>query len=390
LTRLRTYFALCALALVVPVLIAGCGGDDSSDVDPQTVLDETFDNDESVSSGDLSLSIGGSADGDQGGSFEASLSGPFQGDPDDPTAIPQLDWTGSLSAEGAGQSFDFEGGLTVTEDNAYVEYGGNAYEVGAETFGQFKQLAEQASAQQQTETEGLSFSEAFTQGCEQSLQAQGGDPAACQIDFEGWLGDLTTEGEEDIEGTEAVHVSGSLDVETMLQDLIELGAAVPQASASGIPSEAEVQQVADAISEASFDLYSGVDDRILRGLDFNLAIDPSAIPDAEAAGVESIDANFSMRLAGVNEEQEISAPSDAQPIRDLLGQFGVDPEALEDLGGLGALGGAFPGGPGATGVPGGGGGGGGGAGGGGNTDAYLDCIADAQTPDEINACASEL
>jgi len=381
LTRIRTYFALAALALFAPVLVAGCGGDDSSDVDPQTVIDETFNNDETVSSGDLSLTLSGSAEGDQGASFEANLSGPFQGDPDDPAAIPQLDWTGSLSAEGAGQSFDFEGGITVTEDNAYVEYGGSAYEVGAETFGRFKKLAERASAQQ-AETEGLSFTDAFQQGCEQSLQAQGGDTSACDIDFQSWLGDLSTEGDEEIEGTETTHISGSLNVDTMLQDLIGLGAALPEASSAGVPSEEQVQQIADAISEASFDLYSGVDDRILRGVDFNLAVDPSAIPDAEAAGVESVDASFSLRLASVNEEQEISAPSDAQPLEELLGQFGVDPSALGGLGGLGALGGA------GGGLPGGGGGGGGAAGD--NADAYLDCIAEAQTPDEINACASQL
>ena len=95
--------------------------------------------------------------------------------------------------------------------------------------------------------------------------------------------------------------------------------------------------------------------------------------------MESVDASFSLRLASVNEEQEISAPSDAQPLEELLGQFGVDPSAL---GGLGALGGA------GGGLPGGGGGGGGGAGG--DADAYLDCIAEAQTHDEINACASQL
>ena len=90
-----------------------------------------------------------------------------------------------------------------------------------------------------------------------------------------------------------------------------------------------------------------------------------------------------MRLGAVNEDQEIEAPSDARPIEDLLAQLGVDPAAL---GGLGALGGGL----GTT--PGGGGGGGGGAAapGGGDTDAYLDCVAKAQTPDEINACASEL
>lgn len=383
-TRLRSLIAICAFALPIPAVVAGCGGDDSSDVDPQAVLDETFSTDERASSGDLSLTISGSAEGDAGGSFEASLSGPFQGDAEDPNAIPQLDWTGSISADGAGQSFSAEGGLVVTEDNAFVEYGGETYEVGTETFSQFKQLAESAAAQQTEGSEGLSFAEAFTQQCESQIEAAGGDPSACEIDFQSWLTDLTSEGTEDIEGTEADHVSGSLDVETMLQDLVELGTSVPQAATSGVPTEEQVQQIADAVEEASFDLYSGTEDRILRGLDLNVAIDPSSIPDASAAGVESVDASFSMRLGAVNEEQTIEAPSDAQPLADLLGQFGIDPSALGGLGALGAGGvdlGTPPGqsGGGAAPVP-----------GGGNADAYLDCIAKAQTPEEINTCSQEL
>jgi len=378
-TRIRTLLAICAFGLAVPATVAGCGGDDaSSDVDPQTVLDETFNNDEQVSSGDLSISFDGSAEGDQGGSVEFSLSGPFQGDPENPNAIPQLDWTGSVSGEGAGQSISFEGGVVITEDNAFVEYGGGAYELGTETFTQFKELAESAAAQQTESTEGQSFSELFTQGCETQLEAQGGDTTACQIDFQSWLADLTNEGEEEIEGAPTVHVSGGLEVETMLQDLIELGTAVP--GATDVPTEEEVQQLSEAITEASFDLYSGTEDRILRGLDFNLALDPTQIPDAEAAGVENIEAGFSVRLGGVNEEQTIEAPSDAQPIDELLSQFGIDPSAL---GGLGALGGGL-GGLGAGSVP--------PAGGGGAAapDAYLECIGQAQTPEEITACSSEL
>ena len=72
----------------------------SSDEDPQTVLDETFNNDTKVTSGDLSLTASVSAEGEQGGSFEASLGGPFQGDPENPTAIPQLDWTASAIRRG--------------------------------------------------------------------------------------------------------------------------------------------------------------------------------------------------------------------------------------------------------------------------------------------------
>jgi hypothetical protein len=367
LIRIRTLLAVCAVALPIPAAIAGCGGDDSSDVDPQTVLDQTFNSDTKVTSGDLALSLSGSA-GDQG-SFEAKLEGPFQRDPNDPNAIPQLDWTGSLTGSGAGTSLSFDGSLAVTEDNAYVEYGGNAYEVGSDLFSQFKQAAERAASQQSGQAEGLSFSEAFRQGCEQSIDAQGGDPAACDIDFQGWLTDLSNEGTEDVEGTDSDHVSGSLDVETMLSDLVTLGGSLPQASSTGVPSEQQVQQISDAVTEAGFDLYSTADDHILDGLDFNLSIDPSQIPEASASGVDNVDVSFSLRIGAINEDQTIEAPSNAQPIDELLKQLGVSPG---DLGGLGGLGGST------------------GGGGGGNGDAYLQCIQQAATAAEINQCAGLL
>lgn len=374
-TRFRTVAVICALALAAATVLASCGGS-SSDGDPQSVLDQTLGNDQRVSSGDLSLSLNGSADGDAGGSIEAKLEGPFQGDPDNPNAIPQLAWTGSISGSGAGQSLSAQAALTVTDDNAYVEYGGGTYELGTETFAQFKQLAESAAKQQPSGSSGLSFGEAFKQGCEQSLEAQGGDTSACDIDFQSWLSDLSSEGSEDIEGTEADHISGSLDVPAMLQDLIALGGAVPQASAT-VPSDEQVQQVADAISDASFDLYSGTDDHILRGLDFTLAIDPSQIPQASATGISSVNVDFSLRLGGVNDEQTITAPANAQPIAGLLRQLGVDPNALGGLGGLGSLGGA--------GLP-----GGGASGGAGSTEDYSKCLKQAQGAAEINKCSAQL
>jgi len=378
LTRTRSLFAAAVMALTVPAAIAGCGGDDDDgDQDPQEVIDAIFNNDEQVTSGVLDFSVDVSA-GDQG-NFNASLEGPFQGVENDPAALPQLDLTASASGEGAGQSVDFEGALTVTEDNAFVEYQGEAYEVGGETFGQLKEAVE-ASAAQAEEAEGEDAAASFREGCEQAIEAQGGDPAACDFELSGWFTNLTNDGTEDLDGTSVVHVSGDVDVAQMLEDLIGIAQSVP--GAEGQVDQGQVDQATEAISSATFDVYGGEEDDILRQLDVNVAIDPSAIEGASVVPVESVDLGFSIGISAVNEEQTIEGPSDAQPIEDLLGQFGIGGiGGLEGLGGAGDLGGLGDG----------GGGGGGGGAAGGASDAYFECIESAGgDQDAIAACAAEL
>ena len=374
LTRIRTLLAICAVALPIPAAIAGCGDDDdssSSDADPQQVLDATFDNENRISSANVDLDLSLSAEGDEGGSFEASLTGPFQGDPDDPNTLPQLDWTLTATGEGGGQDIDFEAGAVLTDDNAYVEYGGTAYEVGSEEFQAAKKELEAGAPAD----EDLGFSEAFQQGCEQSVRQQGGDPSSCDFDVSAWLTNQTTEGTEDVEGTETTHVSGDLDVEQVLTDFGGIAAGLPQAQQAPFDFN-NLGQLATAVEDASFDVYSSVDDNTLRKLEFNLAIDPSAIAAGSEVRVDSINVGFSLTLSEVNEEQTIEAPSDAQPIEDLTGQL--------DLGGLGLQVPGLEGG-----VPDAGGGGGGGAGSD-AAQAYLDCISQARTAEQQAACASEL
>jgi hypothetical protein len=365
LTRLRTLFAICALALAVPAVLAGCGGGSSdSSEDPQTVLDETFSNDQSISSGNLSLTAGVDASGDQGGSFQASLSGPFQGEPDNPQAIPQLDWTASVKGSGAGQSIDFNGGLVVTSDNAYVEYNDKAYEVGADAFKQVKdQLEAQAGSTGATPT-------SFAEGCKQALeQAGASDTSGCDIDLESWLTNLSNEGTEDVGGTSTVHVHGDLDVNKVLTDFGNLASAFPGASSSGF-DPSQLGAFSDAVTDASMDVYSGEDDHLLRKLDLNLTIDPSAIAGgAVAIPIDNIEISFGIELTDVNQTQTISGPSNAQPISQLLSDLGVN---LNDLGAIPGLGGSS-------------------SSGGGSSDAYFQCLQQAGTdPQAINKCASQL
>ena len=372
LNRTRTLLAACALALPIPAAIAGCGGDDGGDEDPQEVLSATFNNDNTISSGVLDLTLEGSAEGAQGGSFSVNLSGPFQGDPENPTSFPQLDMTASVSGEGAGQSVDFEGGLVVTEDNAFVEYGGEAYEVGADMF---KQLKDQAEAQAGATEDSGDAASSFREGCESAIEAQGGDPAACDFDVSAWFTELSNEGTEDKGGADATHIAGQLDVNTMLNDLVNLGTSIPGAETQGLSPEviqSQVDTFANAVETADFDVYSATEDDTLRGLDFDIAIDPTAIPGAEAAGVESVDLAFSVELSDVGSDQTIEAPADAKPLSDLSGS----------LGGLGipGVGGTVPGlEPGGSGIP----------GSGSTGDESIDCLAQAQTQKEITDCLNK-
>jgi hypothetical protein len=367
---IRILLALCALA-VTGLVLASCGGDDDADADPQTVLDDTFDNDTKVTSGNLTISASVEAEGEEGGSFEGSITGPFQGDADNPAAIPEIDFDASASGDVAGQTLDFQGGLAITEDNAYVEYNDTAYEVGTDTFAPLKEQLEAQAEAADAEDSPASFQAA----CEQAIgQAGGTDTSACDIDPSTWLTNVTNEGTEDVGGSESVHIHGDANLDQILTDIGGIAGAIPGAASQGF-DPAQLQLLEGAVDTATVDVYSTTDENLLSKLDLNLTIDPTALAGAAAVPVSSVDVNFGFEIADLNEEQTIEAPADAQPIDQLLGDLGID---LGDLGALGA---------GGFGIEGAGGGKGGG---GGDADAFLECMQQAGSDaDAINECASE-
>lgn len=357
-TRIRARLAIFALILVLPAAVAGCGGDGGSGggEDPNQVLDETFKNPEQISSGVLDLTLDGSA-GSQG-SLSAKLSGPFQGI-SDTSHIPQLDLTGSLDAQGAGQSINVGGGLTITSDNAYVTYKGQAYEVGSRAFKQLQSGYAQANAQNQQQQNGQSF----TQACEQAVEQGGGDTSVCDIDFAKWLTNVTNEGTESVGGTDAIHISGDANVKQIISDISKVAAELPSASAQGF-SPSQLNQLEPAVKSATIDVYSGVDDKLLRKLDFDLTLDLSALGGGSVIPISSVDVTFSIAFSDVNSPQTVTAPENPKPISEL---------GIGGLGGLGSVGGSSGGSVG---------------GGGGPSSAYLDCVKN--NPSDPSQCASEL
>lgn len=346
-TRIRTLVAVLAIAVPIPAVVAGCGGGSSSSgEDPQKVLDETFNNPTKITSGKLAISIDGSSQGQQSGSYNASISGPFQADQSDPTAFPQFDLTANVSASTGGPSLSFNGSLIATKDNAFVEYQNQAYEVGTSVFKQFTQSYAQAAQQNQAQK---------NQGV---FERFGIDPST-------WLTNVTNDGTTDVEGTSTIHIHGDADVAKIFSDLQKVSAQTNGAAQQFTPQQ--LDQVKSAVKQASIDVYSGADDHLLRKLALSLQITP---PAGSGTSVSSFTVNFSITFSDVNQPQTITGPSNAKPLSDLLSQLGIP--GLPGVGGTGGF--SIPGG-GSSGGP---------------SSSYQNCIAQAKTPSDIQKCATKL
>jgi hypothetical protein len=369
LSRLRIFALLAALAALT-ITFAACGG--SSSGDPQEVLDNATL--EGVESGNLDISLAVKSEGKEGGDLDVSLSGPFQSS--DTEDLPELAITASAKGTAQGKDVDFKGSLTLLPDRAFVNYKGTDYEVDPTTFGLVKQ----------------SFEQAQNQGSE----GNAADVTACQEAAEGmnvgdFVGTLTSEGSSEVDGTGTTKVSGDLNTGGAIDAIIELAedpACKTQLEAAGpLPIdqlEEAKGELTSAIKKAHVEVYVG-DDDIVRKVVAELTIEP------EGASSEKVEVDFELTLSGVNEEQEISGPANAKPVQGLFQKLGINPiELLESASsgeGLGNLlesliednSGSSSGGSGSS---------GGSSGGGGGQKAYLECLKSAQTPADLQQCAS--
>jgi uncharacterized membrane protein YgcG len=371
LSRFRL-FALLAALTALTVVFASCGdsGGSSSD-DPQQVIDNATL--EGVESGNLDVSIAVAAEGEEGGDIDISLSGPFQskGSKD----LPELALTASATGSAEGEDIDFEGGLTLLTDRAFVNYEGTEYEVDPTTFGLVKSAFEQAQ--------------------NQGSEGNAADVTACQEAAEGievgdFADNLANDGSAEVDGTSTTKVSGDLDPTGAVDAIIELAedpACSSQLEAAGPLPIDELEEakgeVTKAIKKAHVDVYVGEDD-IIRKIAAEVTIEP------EGTSGEKVELDFELVLSGVNEEQDISAPGDAKPLQGLFMKLGVNPiELLESASSGEGLGSLLEG-LSEGGLPSGGGsssGGSGSDGSGGGQQAYLECLKGAQTPADLQRCA---
>jgi hypothetical protein len=370
LSRFRIFLLFAALAALATAFAACGGSSDSSSEDPQKVIDNATL--EGVKSGNLDLSLSVKSEGDEGGDVDVDLSGPFQagakGD------LPQLDLTASAKGTAKGEDINFDGGLTLLSDRAYVNYEGTEYEVDPTTFGFVKSGFEQA--QQQGGSEG---NPADVTACQE---------AAAGLRIRDFVENLSNDGSADVDGTTTTKVSGDLNASSAIDAVIKLTedpACSSQLEAAGPLPIGELEkaksEVGSAVKKAHVEVYVG-DDHIIRKLEAELTIEP------KGSSREKVEVDLSLALGGVNEEQDISAPANAKPLEGLFQKLGVNPlELLEGASSGEGLGNLLES---VTGSAGGGSSSGSpeGSGGAGGQQAYLECLKGANTPADLQKCAS--
>lgn len=366
-SRIRILVLFATMAALASVF-AACGGgsSDSSSEDPQKVIEKA--SLEGVKSGEFDMSLHVNAEGDEGGEGDVSLSGPFEAGAKG--ELPQAEV--SIDAEGSaqGEDLDFEGGLTLLTDRAFVEYEGTPYEVDPTTFGFLKSAFEQSQQQE--------GSEADVTACQEAAEG---------IKFSQFAEHLENEGSEDIDGTSTTKVSGDLDVNGGIDALIQLTedpACSSQLEAAGPLPLNELEEakgeLSKAIKKSHVEIAVG-DDDIVRKFAMELTIEP---PEAKG---EKVEVEMEVTLSGVNEEQSFEEPANAKPLEGLFKQLGVNPLELLEGGSSGGIGGLLEG------LMGGSSSGGGESSSSGSEasahaqKAYVQCLQKAETPADLQKCA---
>jgi len=323
--------ALAALTAVA-LAAAGCGGSGSGDA--TKLLNQTFSGRHHVTSGDVSLAVTIALPGSSTlkSPVRLSLGGPFQSR--GAGKLPQSDFTVSFGANGK------TGALSVlsTGTAGYVTLEGTSYRLPAATF------------------------ERLESSFAQVASSAGGQPASGTLGGLGirpltWLRNPTIVGDEKVGGASTTHIRAAVNVPGLVENLSTLLAKASSLGVSGANqfsgglSAAQRRQVAAAVRNPRFDVWTGSSDKTLRKLAIGLSLPVSGPLATLGGGASSADVGLTIQYSDLNQPQTITAPATVRPFGEFQGKIQTFVQTLEGglLGSSGAAGGLS----GSSGAPGG-------------------------------------
>lgn len=322
--RSRLLLLPVLLLISAAAVLAGCGSS-GNDKNATALLNTAFH--QPIKSADVNFNLQIQVNGVPAlkNPISVRFSGPYVNN--GPGKLPSLDFNANIV--GGGQSVPF--GLTSTGDDFFIKVQGQAYDVGKQTVAKLnQQLAQQRGKGQKT-----------------SLSELGIHPST-------WLAGAKTVGDANVAGTPVTHVSASLNVGKVLDDLNQL---IQKAPTSGLSSakppqlsqkqKSEIEQV---VGSPQIDVFVAKSDKTIRRLATTLNITIPKDQQSKFGGATGATVQLSIEFANVGGGQKVSAPSGAKPISDLAGQLNAIGGSLGAAGaGAGSSGGSGSSGSGSSG-----------------------------------------
>ena len=302
---MRRVRRLAFLLLIAACGLVACGGGDDKE-SVQDLLDRAFSG--QIRSADLKLEGEIELKGLIKDPIRIEAEGPFR---TNEGKLPSADIELRIGSGGGGQTIT--SGVLTTGDRAFLKFQDIYYEQPRAQVRQTNRAIRKNSS-----------------GGGQALSDLGLDPRS-------WLAEAKDEGEADVAGVKTRHVSGTLDVDSLMRNLNEFVS--KSASALGAGGEdapprltgEDIAGLSEAVKDPSFDVYVGKDDDLIRRVSGRIEFE---IPERDREGLGGLQGGtivFSVELRDVNGDQEIEAPANARPLSKLTTSLGGSA-----LGGLGA------------------------------------------------------
>jgi hypothetical protein len=285
------------LLAAVAALLAGCNGGGNDD-EAREILRQGLGG--TIGTARLTVDLTARLEGipQQRAPVKIELNGPYRSGP--AGGLPDADLDVTIS--GGGQTFSM--GLLSTGERAFVEFGGTAYEVSAETVKRLNGRGGRGGT-----------------GLRGALQQRFG------VDPLEWVVDARDEGEATIGDDETRHVRADVDVNKTLEDLNQV---VARTAAPGRPpptlDDDQIESIGEVIDDPKLDVYVGRDDGKIRRFSLDLAFE---VPEGDRKrfnGLKSGTITLDVELTEVGQPQRIEEPRSSRPyseLNELLGGRGI-------------------------------------------------------------------
>jgi hypothetical protein len=258
--------------LIFAAALAGCGGSDHEQVDPELMLDQATTRGIPNASLEIDARLQVIGVDRLSEPLRLRLDGPYLSNGS--ARVPSFDWRLSASALG----FPVGGRVLSTGSNVYLSLYGNDYEVGSGSVA------------------------AANQRIEQAAEATGSRP---DRGARSWFGQARVVGDDNAGGEDCERIEAPLRRDQTAGDL------APIASALGLSQPPAVSGKATACV--------GYDDRRFHELEIDAVIDLPAADRSQLGGATGARLNADLVISEIGEQEPISAPGGSyRPIQDLL------------------------------------------------------------------------